>query len=46
MELIQRVETIAQKVEKQKTIWIGTAAEYENLQTDNYDLYFIEEVSD
>lgn len=39
------IDTTYATVASIKTIWQGTAAEYSQLQTDNYDLYFIEEVS-
>lgn len=39
------IDTTYATVASMKTIWQGTAAEYSQLQTDNYDLYFIEEVS-
>ena len=38
---------LAAKADKSntKTAWTGTAAQYAALQTDDYDLYFIEEAS-
>ena len=38
---------LAAKADKSntKTAWKGTAAQYAALQTDDYDLYFIEEAS-